>query len=158
MDDFSEKLNVRLPVKLFRIGEIAEFKGISRQTVHNYTAMGLITEDKRSAGGHRLYHESVFDELARIEHLKRSKTLVEIRRQPPEIGFVVVIRVISSLGRGIIGVLKDNARFQTVILAHRKASEIPVIVVGVDDGLALFPVCRIVTPHRISVAIALVDR
>ena len=81
MKDLSEKLNIRPPVKLFRIGEIAEFKGVSRQTVHNYTAMGLITEDKRSAGGHRLYDESVFDALARIEQLKRSKTLAEIRRQ-----------------------------------------------------------------------------
>ena len=81
MKDLSETLNIRPPVKLFRIGEIAEFRGVSRQTVHNYTAMGLITEDKRSAGGHRLYDESVFDALARIEQLKRSKTLAEIRRQ-----------------------------------------------------------------------------
>ena len=42
--------------------------------------MGLITEDERSAGGHRLYDETVFHTLARIEQLKRTKTLREIRR------------------------------------------------------------------------------
>ena len=81
MIDLSEKLKTQRPVKLFRIGEIASFSGISRQTVHNYTTMGLITEDERSSGGHRLYDESVFDALARIEKLKKSKTLGEIRRQ-----------------------------------------------------------------------------
>lgn len=80
MIDLSEKLKTQSPVKLFRIGEIADFSGLSRQTVHNYTTMGLITEDERSAGGHRLYDESVFFALARIETLKRTKTLREIRR------------------------------------------------------------------------------
>lgn len=80
MIDLSEKLKTQSPVKLFRIGEIADFSGLSRQTVHNYTTMGLITEDERSAGGHRLYDESVFHALARIETLKRTKTLREIRR------------------------------------------------------------------------------
>lgn len=80
MIDLSEKLKIQAPVKLFRIGEIADFSGLSRQTVHNYTTMGLITEDERSAGGHRLYDESVFHALARIEQLKRTKTLREIRR------------------------------------------------------------------------------
>ncbi len=69
-----------IPPKLYRIGEIVEYTGLSRQTVHNYTIMGLITEARRSAGGHRLYEESVFERLDVIEELKRQrKTMREIR-------------------------------------------------------------------------------
>ncbi len=64
---------------MFRIGEVARFTGLSRQTVHNYTIMGLINEGDWTEGGHRLYDESVFTELARIEQLKSTKTLREIR-------------------------------------------------------------------------------
>ncbi len=70
----------QIPPKLYRIGEIVEYTGLSRQTVHNYTIMGLITEARRSAGGHRLYEESVFERLDAIEELKRQrKTMREIR-------------------------------------------------------------------------------
>ena len=69
-----------IPPKLYRVGEIVDYSGVSRQTVHNYTTMGLITESRRTVGGHRLYDESVFSRLDRIEELKReSKTLREIR-------------------------------------------------------------------------------
>ena len=69
-----------IPPKLYRVSEIVDYSGVSRQTVHNYTTMGLITESRRTAGGHRLYDESVFSRLDRIEELKReSKTLREIR-------------------------------------------------------------------------------
>ncbi len=69
-----------IPQKLYRIGEVVEYTGLSRQTVHNYTIMGLITETRRSAGGHRLYDESVFSRLDVIEELKRQrKTMREIR-------------------------------------------------------------------------------
>lgn len=70
-----------IPPKLYRIGEIVEYTGLSRQTVHNYTIMGLITEARRSAGGHRLYDESVFERLGTIEELKsQRKTMREIRK------------------------------------------------------------------------------
>jgi len=67
--------------KLYRIGEVMTYARLSRQTVHNYTTMGLIREEKRSeSGGHRLYSESVFAELDRIKALKEEgKTLLEIR-------------------------------------------------------------------------------
>lgn len=72
----------RIPPKAYRISEIVEYSGVSRQTIHNYTTMGLITESRRTAGGHRLYDESVFGRLDMIEHLKRQKrTLREIRAQ-----------------------------------------------------------------------------
>jgi len=70
-----------IPQKLYRIGEVVEYTGLSRQTVHNYTIMGLITETRRSTGGHRLYDESVFSRLDIIEELKQQrKTMREIRR------------------------------------------------------------------------------
>jgi DNA-binding transcriptional MerR regulator len=67
--------------KLYRIGEVMVYAKLSRQTVHNYTTMGLIREEKRSeSGGHRLYSEGVFAELDRIKSLKQEgKTLLEIK-------------------------------------------------------------------------------
>ena len=66
--------------KLFRIGEVMRYSGLSRQTVHNYTVLGLITERERTEGGHRLYAEHVFDRLERIKELRQTRTLSEIRR------------------------------------------------------------------------------
>ena len=75
----AEKLKLHPPVKQYRIGEVARYSGLSRQTVHNYTIMGLIRECEWTPGGHRLYGEAVFGDLVRIEELKRSLTLREIR-------------------------------------------------------------------------------
>jgi len=69
-----------IPVKLYRIGEVVRFTPFSRQTIHNYTTMGLIHEADWTDGGHRLYDESVFQRLAKIMELRKSKTLAEIKR------------------------------------------------------------------------------
>jgi DNA-binding transcriptional MerR regulator len=69
-----------IPIKLYRIGDVVRYSPFSRQTIHNYTIMGLIREAKWTEGGHRLYDESVFERLARITYLKKSKTLLEIKR------------------------------------------------------------------------------
>ncbi len=68
-----------VPKKLFKIGEVMRYSGLSRQTIHNYTMLGLITEEERTDSGHRLYGEEVFEKLRRIEALKKKKTLKEIR-------------------------------------------------------------------------------
>lgn len=68
-----------IPVKLYRIGELVSSTPFSRQTIHNYTIMGLIQEAKWTDGGHRLYDESVFTRLSRILQLRKTKTLAEIR-------------------------------------------------------------------------------
>ena len=68
------------PRPLFRASEIAAYFGLSRQTIHNYTTMGLITEEDRTEGNHRLYDESVFSALARIQRLKATHRLQDIRR------------------------------------------------------------------------------
>ena len=76
------KLNndtLRIPAKLYRIGEIVNYSPFSRQTIHNYTIMGLIREAKWTEGGHRLYDESVFERLSEIIRLRKTKTLLEIR-------------------------------------------------------------------------------
>ena len=77
------KLNnetLQIPTKLYRIGELVDYTPFSRQTIHNYTIMGLIRETKWTEGGHRLYDESVFERLSQIMQLKKTKTLIEIRR------------------------------------------------------------------------------
>ncbi len=71
---------LQIPVKLFRIGELVRYTPFSRQTIHNYTIMGLIRESQWTEGGHRLYDESVFERLSQIIELRKTKTLSEIRR------------------------------------------------------------------------------
>lgn len=67
------------PKKLYKIGEVMRYTGLSRQTVHNYTMMGLIREAERTDSGHRLYTEDVFERLQKIEMLKRHRTLREVK-------------------------------------------------------------------------------
>ncbi|MHC4618426.1 MAG: MerR family transcriptional regulator [Planctomycetota bacterium] len=69
----------KIPAKLYRVGELVRYTPFSRQTIHNYTTMGLIREAQWTEGGHRLYDESVFTRLSRIMELKKTKTLWEIR-------------------------------------------------------------------------------
>jgi DNA-binding transcriptional MerR regulator len=71
---------VEVPAKRYRIGELVRYSPFSRQTIHNYTIMGLIREAEWTEGGHRLYDESVFDRLSRIIELRKTKSLTEIRR------------------------------------------------------------------------------
>lgn len=77
-----ERTSGRLPIpaRRFRIGELVRYSPFSRQTIHNYTIMGLIREVEWTEGGHRLYDESVFERLARIAELRETNSLAEIRR------------------------------------------------------------------------------
>jgi len=70
-----------IPPKLYRIGELVAYSGMSRQTIHNYTTMGLLVESRWSDGGHRLWDESVFERLDMIAEFKaQRKSLETIRR------------------------------------------------------------------------------
>jgi DNA-binding transcriptional MerR regulator len=69
-----------LPPKLYRASEVANHFDLTRQTVHNYATIGLIREHGRTPGGQRLFDESVFRRLHRIQRLKRRYRLHEIRR------------------------------------------------------------------------------
>ena len=71
---------LQIPAKLYRIGELVRYTPFSRQTIHNYTIMGLIREAEWTQGGHRLYDESVFRRLSKIIELRKTKTLYEVRR------------------------------------------------------------------------------
>lgn len=70
----------RLPEKLYRIGEVIEHSGLSRQTLHFYATMGLIRERRRTPSGYRLFPPEVFRDLALIRKLqKKGFTLSQIR-------------------------------------------------------------------------------
>ena len=71
---------LQLPKKLYRVSEIAEHVGLTRQTLHNYATIGLITEEVQTPGGQRLFDESVFSRLGLIQRLKPTHRLQEIRR------------------------------------------------------------------------------
>ena len=62
-----------IPQKLYRIGEIVRHTPYSRQTIHNYTIMGLIRESSWTQGGHRLYDESVFDKIKSLSPSARGE-------------------------------------------------------------------------------------
>ncbi len=70
---------LKIPVKLYKIGEVVRSTPFSRQTIHNYTTMGLIQESCWTEGGHRLYDESVFERLSVIIELRKTRTLAQIR-------------------------------------------------------------------------------
>jgi DNA-binding transcriptional MerR regulator len=69
-----------VPAKLYRIGELVRYTPFSRQTIHNYTIMGLIQESEWTQGGHRLYDETVFARLSKILELRKTMTLGQIRK------------------------------------------------------------------------------
>ncbi len=66
-----------IPPKFYRIGELVDFAGVSRQTIHNYAAMGLIHEARWTPGGHRLFDESVFARLVKIAELKSQQMTIQ---------------------------------------------------------------------------------
>jgi hypothetical protein len=70
---------LKVPAKLYRIGDLVRYTPFSRQTIHNYTTMGLIREAEWTQGGHRLYDETVFSRLSRIMQLRKTKSLFEIQ-------------------------------------------------------------------------------
>ena len=72
------------PPKRYKVGEIMRHTGLSRQTIHNYTMLGLIHPIERTEAGHRLYDEAVFDRIRKIEMLKIHRTLNEIREMLEE--------------------------------------------------------------------------
>lgn len=60
-----------LPKRLWKVGDLIRATGLTRQTLHTYTLLGLITEDERTPAGHRLFGDAVFARLRRIDALKR---------------------------------------------------------------------------------------
>jgi len=70
---------IKIPPRFYRIGELVQYTPFSRQTLHNYTTMGLIQECAWTKGGHRLYDETVFERLALIMELRKTKTLAQIK-------------------------------------------------------------------------------
>ncbi len=76
--DVGEAFSV--PEKLYRASEVARHFNLTRQTVHNYATIGLITERDRTPGGQRLFDESVFRRLHQIQRMKGRHRLHEIRR------------------------------------------------------------------------------
>jgi len=80
MQSQTKNQSFQIPTKLYRIGELVRYSPFSRQTIHNYTIMGLIKEAEWTDGGHRLYDESVFARLSQIIQLRKTKKLSEIRR------------------------------------------------------------------------------
>ena len=63
----------------YRIGDLAERAGVSRQVVSTYCMYGLLAEADRTPGGQRLFNESAVRRIRLIQDLNRRYTLREIR-------------------------------------------------------------------------------
>ena len=73
---------MRLPEKLYRMAEVMEHTGLSRQTLHFYATLGLIKEKRRTGSGYRLFAPTVFRDLERVKRMqKKGMTLREIREK-----------------------------------------------------------------------------
>lgn len=71
-----------LPEKLYRMAEVMDHTGMSRQTLHYYATLGLIREKKRSGAGYRFFAPTVFRDLERVKRLQgKGMTLREIREK-----------------------------------------------------------------------------
>ncbi len=80
VDNGKNPESMELPPKLYKIGEIMYYTGLSRQVLHHYTQLGLIKETARTPSGHRLYDGQVFLRLKRIKELKaQGLNLLQIR-------------------------------------------------------------------------------
>ena len=67
--------------KTWRIGEVAQVVGLSRQTLHHYVALGLIRPVAHTPGGHRLFGGSVFRRLDAIHAAKQTRTLKALSQE-----------------------------------------------------------------------------
>jgi DNA-binding transcriptional MerR regulator len=65
--------------RLYRIGELAEKAGVSRQVVSTYCMYGLLGEADRTPGGQRLFGDATVKRIRLIQDLKSRYTLREIR-------------------------------------------------------------------------------
>ena len=64
---------------LYRIGDLAERAGVSRQVVSTYCMYGLLVEAARTPGGQRLFDESSVRRIRLIRELNSRYTLRDIR-------------------------------------------------------------------------------
>lgn len=64
--------------RTWRIGEVAEVVGLSRQTLHRYVALGLIRPVGTTPGGHRQFGGSVFRRIEAIQAAKAGRTLRQL--------------------------------------------------------------------------------
>lgn len=81
-----------VPKKLYRSGEVTQYSGISRQTLHHYIQLGLLKEAEKTKSGQRLYDESVFEVLTKIKaYRQENMTLLDIKeklRADPQLKFL----------------------------------------------------------------------
>jgi DNA-binding transcriptional MerR regulator len=130
------------PRKLYRVSEIADHLGVTRQTIHNYATIGLITEEDRTPGGQRLFDESVFMRLLFIQRMKHTHRLTEIRHvlegrtplpeidiQPREPGEHIAAAPLTPAARGMLERMQELAS-----IAHRDEPQIDAAPLAVPEN------------------------
>jgi DNA-binding transcriptional MerR regulator len=69
------------PKKLYAVGEVVRLSGISRQVLHNYTVLGLLTVAERTPTNRRYYDESVFRRIKLIRKMLESGYTLQSLRE-----------------------------------------------------------------------------
>ena len=67
--------------RLYSVGEVLKRSGISRQVLHNYTVIGLITPAERTPKGRRYYGESAFRRIELIRRMLKSGYTLQALRE-----------------------------------------------------------------------------
>jgi DNA-binding transcriptional MerR regulator len=69
------------PPQTFKVGDLMRITGLSRQTIHNYTMLGLIHPMERTESGHRLYGEDAYRRLQKVIMLRIHRTMEEVKQE-----------------------------------------------------------------------------
>jgi DNA-binding transcriptional MerR regulator len=76
-----EKNVATKPETALKIGELAQRTGITRQALHQYVLLGLLTPNATTSGKHRLFRLADIERVRLIRNLCASGyTLCEIRK------------------------------------------------------------------------------
>jgi DNA-binding transcriptional MerR regulator len=70
-----------VPRKLYSVGEVVKQSGISRQVLHNYTVLGLLTVAERTPTNRRYYDEAVFRRIKLIRKMLDSGYTLQSLRE-----------------------------------------------------------------------------
>ncbi|MCD4656840.1 MAG: MerR family DNA-binding transcriptional regulator [Planctomycetes bacterium] len=73
-------INKFIPEKLYTTGDIMQFTGLGRQTLHTYRQLGLIIPAKRNDKGRWFYDISIFERIKRILRWQRHRALTEVAK------------------------------------------------------------------------------
>lgn len=106
--------------RLLTTGEMARLSGTTLRTVRFYEEAGVLSPERRSAGGHRLYHQRALERLVFIHDLRvAGASLDEIRelletKWTAQNGREAAQRIVAALDAQIVSLSEKVERLNTL--------------------------------------------